>query len=297
MKKTFFILMLPFSILNGVVVDKQTDKVYFSHSSKYDFKKELKELKDILKEINVEYDFIIGTKDYFCRDYMPVQISKKELLQFVFDPPYLKGERKKFITDTKEVYEKNKWLKNFKINYSDIKLDGGNIVKWENKVIISDFIFSQNKGVEKSELIKKLEELFKADVIIIPSYPNEETGHADGIIRFVDSDTVLTIPLKNEPKKWVSKLKKVIKENDFSHIELPYTKDEENTSWAYINYLEVKDNIILPAFDNKKTDEKMIEFFENTFKETKIHTVESSRIKKEDGVLNCFTWNILLDAP
>lgn len=283
-----------------MLADSQNNKVYFSCLSSYDFVREIDELINIFKQISVEYKFIVYTRDYFCQDYMPVQISQSEFVQFVFDPPYLKKdeESKKWITDVKKVHRENKWLQQFKIYQSDIKLDGSSIVKSKNKVIVSDFIFNQNKQENKSSIIKKLKDIFKVDIILIPTCPyEEETGHVNNTIRFIDENTILTVPLKNEPEKyleWIDEFKKVIRENNLRHVELPYTEGEENTSWAYINYLRVKDNIILPIFDNEYTDTKMVEFFKNNFEKTKIHTLNLSLLKDQyDAVLDSFTWSIL----
>ena len=74
-----------------------------------------------------------------------------------------------------------------KLVYSDINLDGGNVVfsPSKEKVIISDRVFSENHGISESELAAKLEKLLEASLIIIPSLKSDMTGHADGMVRFV----------------------------------------------------------------------------------------------------------------
>ena len=65
-----------------MIIDKETNKVYFSFLSTYDYKDELKSIKNILKKYNINYGFISGTKDYFCRDYMPVQVDESISFNF-----------------------------------------------------------------------------------------------------------------------------------------------------------------------------------------------------------------------
>ncbi len=174
-----------------MIIDKETNKVYFSSQSKYDFKGELLGIQSILKKHNINWEYIEGTKDYFCRDYMPVQVAEKRLVQFKFHPDYLlRPDRLKYLTNIKEVHNKNEFLNDFDITFSNIILDGGNVIKWKDKVIITDKVFTENKNLKPSDIINELKQILECEIIIIPSYPNEETGHADGLVRFIDGNTV-----------------------------------------------------------------------------------------------------------
>ncbi len=279
-----------------MIIDKETNKVYFSFQSTYDYKKELIETQRILKKYNIDWGYIKGTKDYFCRDYMPIQVNEKHFIQFQFYPDYLlRPDRLEFLTKIKQVHTKNKFLNNFNITFSNIILDDGNIIKWKDKVIITDKIFNENKNLRKSEIIFELEKLIECKIIIIPAYPDEETGHADGLVRFIDEKTVLTYNLEIETGKkfikWKNSFLKTFKDSNIEIIMLPSVSDKEDeNNWAYLNFLQVNDLIILPSF-NRKSDEVMIQYFKETF-ETNIETVNSQNILKQGGVLNCFTWNI-----
>ncbi len=55
-----------------------------------------------LKENGINYGLLPGTKDIWCRDYMPIQVSKNRFIQFNYSPGYLKGY-KHLITDAKKV--------------------------------------------------------------------------------------------------------------------------------------------------------------------------------------------------
>jgi len=279
-----------------MIVDKITDKVYFSFQSTYDFKSELLEIQSILKNHNINWRYIKGTKDYFCRDYMPVQVTEKHLVQFQFYPDYLlRPDRLEYLTKIKHVYKKNEFLNDFNITFSNIILDGGNIIKWKDKVIITDKIFSENKNFKQSDIINELKKILECEIIIIPSYPNEETGHADGLVRFIDEKTVLTYNLEIESGKiyveWKDKFLNTFKDNKIEVKMLPSVSEKEDVdNWAYLNFLQLNDLLILPIF-NKNSDQIMVEFFKDTFK-INIETVYSKKIFDQGGVLNCFTWNI-----
>ena len=73
-----------------MIPDSQTNFVYFSSilrdSDKY--QPFWNRLKIILDYEAVQYGFIDGTRDIWCRDYMPVQVSKDKFVQFTYFPDY-----------------------------------------------------------------------------------------------------------------------------------------------------------------------------------------------------------------
>lgn len=278
-----------------MIPDWKTNKVYYSFQSTYDFKPELNELREIIKHNNFNHSHISGTKDYYCRDYMPIQLTKNEFVQFKFQPDYLinRPERLEFVTNTNNVLKKNVFLENFRIKQSELILDGGNIIKSENKVIITDKVAKDN-NLTVEQIKPELEKILKVKVIVIPSYPGEETGHADGIIRFLNENTVLTINLENETNDWKEKLIFEINKAGLKMFSLPKAKSPEK-DWRYINYLQVSNNIIVPSFkNNRESDKIIIPYMKNLFQRFgyNIVTLDADRISENGGVLNCFTWNI-----
>lgn len=273
--------------------DNETNKVYFSYQSTFDFKSKLKELKNILDESNIEWGMINGTKDFFCRDYMPVQVEEKTLVRFVFRPDHLLNnpEQCMYVTDTNLVFKNNDFLNHYRIVNSCIILDGGNVVKCKSRVIITDKVFIDNPLVPDTELIQQIELLLGVQVIIIPRIPDEATGHADGLIRFVDENTVLTINLKYQDKLWREKFLQVLHDTGLKVISLPDLPHYSKDNWAYINFLWVKDLIIVPAL-NEVNDVVIERFFKETFNGSKIRMVKANRILAMGGGLNCFTWTI-----
>src|SRR3989304_8642166 len=117
-----------------LITDEETNFVYFSGLLKKWYEPEYERIISILDEYKVKHDLLKGTKDIWCRDYCPVQISEREFVQFKYEPSYLNGFGM-YKSDPFKVNEKN-YLR--EISYCDVNLDGGNIVKAKNKVIISD---------------------------------------------------------------------------------------------------------------------------------------------------------------
>ncbi|MBK8292295.1 MAG: agmatine deiminase family protein [Flammeovirgaceae bacterium] len=78
-------------------------------------------------------------------------------------------------------------------------------------------------------------------------------------------------------------------------MEIPYPSAHSNSQSAdglYINFLQLKDFILLPIFEFAE-DEKAIRLFEQLYPNNKIKTIDSREISKDGGVLNCITWNIM----
>jgi len=93
------------------------------------------------------------------------------------------------------------FLKKQGITYqkSDLILDGGNAVEnYHGKVIVTDRFLQDNK-LSKSDAISKLKALLKVEhVAVIPSDDPEGLAHADGMLMFVDENT-LVINRYDEP--------------------------------------------------------------------------------------------------
>jgi len=144
--------------------------------------------------------------------------------------------------------------------------------------------------------INELENLFETKVIIIPKEPNDFTGHADGVIRYYDNETVLINGYKpTDKREFQNRLTKELKNQGLRTIEIPYNPyDNGNYDMAdglYINYLQMDNFILLPTFE-KKEDEKAYRQFEQLFSRQTIETIDSRDISVDGGVLNCITWNI-----
>lgn len=252
-----------------------------------------KNLIAILEKHNVKYSFIKGTKDIWCRDYMPVQTKSGKFIQFRYEPSYLKGKKEweDSRSDVKEVCR----LNNINATFSDINLDGGNVLICDGRAILSDRIFSENPNFEKDSLINELSKLLECEIIIIPAQKGDYTGHADGMVRFVDRNTILGNKLADEYKYWQKGMQKVIDTYNLTYIDVPFItdiKDPKHPGSAigiYVNFLEVNDLIVMPIF-NRDEDRQVLEILQRTFPNKIIETIDYNDVAKEGGLLNCTTW-------
>lgn len=271
--------------------------VYISSLLKKKFPTAAKELISVLDKHNIIVKELTNTKDIWCRDYMPIQNRLGELVQFKYNPSYLKGKKEweESRSDVHIVCETN----GIKPIYSDINIDGGNIVLYNDKAILTDRIFSENPNYDKDKLIAELEFLLKAKIIVIPAIKTDITGHADGMVRFVNENTILGNNLDIEYKYIRDGINKVCKENGLSYINVPFfepKKDkshEMNVIGIYVNYLEVGNLIVLPKFGEKDNlDLETEQLFKKIFPDRIIETVNYNEVALEGGLLNCSTWTI-----
>ena len=241
--------------------------VYLSEILKKKYPDTCNKLISILEKHNVEYSFLKATKDIWCRDYMPVQTPSGKLIQFTYDPSYLRGNKEweDSRSDVKEVCR----LNNIEVLFSDINLDGGNVLICDGRAIISDRIFSENPNRDKDELVMELSKLLDCEIIIIPAENDDMTGHADGMVRFVNKNTILGNNLEEEYKYWREGMQKVIDKYNLKYINMPFflPKDSKHPLSAvgiYVNYLEVNNLIVLPVF-GRDEDKQAIDIMQKIF--------------------------------
>ena len=280
-----------------MITDKETNTIYFSEKLLEQSPEIAKQISESIKLFGADCRFLPGTKDIWARDYMPVQVNDHKLIQFTFYPDYLieyeylKSEPDSICADL-----------TLNIVKSDIILDGGNVVKSDNCVIMTDKIVIENKHkYTKVQLLSKLRELFEVDkVVLIPWDHGERYGHADGMVRFIDNETVLLQGYYNTRKDFfkddfLDYLLDSLKENhlnyEFLNIDYP---EKINAKFAYLNYLQTKDFILLPSLGIDKDDEAMEGEIKKYFPDytDKIQKIKMNSIIAKGGALNCISWTI-----
>jgi len=286
-----------------MIPDWQTNKIHFSELLSSRFPLVWSEISDILKSNQCFFDLLPKTKDIWTRDYMPIQVSEKKHIEYRYDPNYLQGD-----SDEKETRE----LKTYpdivcdtiglNTKKSDIILDGGNLVKSSDCIILTDKIIWENRRTySKHNLIKTLHETFEVDkVVLIPWDEECEFGHADGMLRFINDETVLVsgvyeVADEKLKKKIITSLKKANLNVEWIRCS---AKKEKDQNIAYINFLQTKDLMLVPRIKAPEDDiafEQISKFYSQYAMSNRIKQVDMSEIVKLGGALNCISWTIKTD--
>ena len=284
-----------------MIADNQTNTVYLSDILRKDirFSETCSEISAILDTFNIPCKYPPNTNDIWARDYMPIQGNENRFIEYRYDPDYLQGAEKGF-RDSKTYPDIVCDSINLKTLKSDILLDGGNIVKSNECVILTDKIFEENKKhYHKTQLIDKLKELFETDkIVILPWDKSEPYGHADGMIRFIDEGTVLINGyFKEYGKKYKNDFFGSLEQNGLDYKELTFNVPNvnEDLNWAYINFLQTKDLILIPKFcidEDEQALDQIKSYYPDYNIQNRICQVNMSEIVKYGGALNCITWTI-----
>lgn len=279
-----------------MITDSQTNFLYLADTLPIKYPDFYKRFESVLKDCNIPFDFLPQTKDVWAVDYMPIQKDLNKFVRFVYNPSYLQTKKYlKTISDVDEIC-KSIGIETFK---TDIIIDGGNVTRWTNKVIMTDRVFKDNPTYERKQLIKELYKLLQVDKLyFVPEQPGDFTGHSDGMVRFVDEHTVIINDYKQEKEEFYRAFEIAIHNTGLDYITIPYNvydnKSNDHANGDYINYLQMENTVIIPTFGIKE-DDITVKQLETIFAGQTIATVESNEIAYDGGILNCITWNIKTD--
>ena len=236
---------------------------------------------------NIKYKLLNNTKDIWLRDFMPVKTKSGKYVSFRYEPSYL-ADAPQLRTDFKTDIAPNFELEN--LVYSDINSDGGNVVLSPSKEtsVISDRIFTENFKYSSAELVQKLENLLESRVIIIPSLRSDMTGHADGMVRFIDENTALG----NASRSLFgleAHIKTALRNHGIEVIDFPYFDTSGDSAvGCYLNFLETEQALLLPVF-GVKTDKEALAAARSVF-DKEIIPLNINEIAADGGLLNCISW-------
>ena len=285
-----------------MIQDKDTNFVYISNKLSLwkNYSTFCNELMSVMDELKIPYGKIYDAKDIWARDFMPIQIEENVFLKYQYAPDYLVKieKRKSYITDCTEACRK------LGIQYreTDIVIDGGNVVLCGDNVIMTDKVFAENNRDKNDvDFLKQLENTFGHKVIIIPWHATgalddekaDVYGHADGFIKYCGGNRILMGNHRDSDEEEAIMIRQVLEENGYVVTEMLFTVQEPryDLNWAYINFLQVGNNIILPKFGINE-DEQAKRFIQTAFPYCRVRQIDCNAIAKDGGALHCITWNI-----
>jgi len=254
-------------------------------------------------------------KNEWCRDYMPIVAPGNDLVQFSYAPGYMTDSKKwsKRLPDPQLIKKEL----NLDIRHqSEFILDGGAIEIFGKKAILSDRFLRENH-LEPDKLIEQIQGLLDLDeIVVVPQYPYDFTGHVDGIVRFIKNDTVLINDMSEEMEKihverksnpsrfkavdgWYYSFLMTFHNAGFKTEVLPsnYANNESDKhgNGIYLNFLKLQDLIVMPSYNDKKYDDAAQDRLKELY-QREVITIDASKLAREGGMINCVTWTDLTNS-
>lgn len=230
------------------------------------------------------------TRDIWVRDFMPVVLPDGKLLEYRYDPDYLQGigADARGSKSYPDFICHKMGLPTTKI---EIILDGGNVIMQGKILIMTEKVFYENRNRYNSEeLEKELKKQFQVDKIVFIAWdPDDEYGHADSMVRFIDENTVLVNYYYEGYKKLIAPLEKAgiqVKCLQFTNIDY-----KQGHLWPYLNFVQTDKLMLYTAIDeyyDKEAKEQFEQHFPNYI--GRMRGIMMPEIIVEGGALHCISW-------
>ena len=289
----------------SLIHDDVSNVVYFSpwlKDKKEGHPEFYQRLTNLLNQIGIEYKELKSTNDYWVRDYMPIQLGDNEFLKYRYYPDYLVKSKNK--DDIETITDSSKVLRGMGISSRSTSLiiDGGNMVLCGLYIVMTDKVFTENrKKKDDWEFKALLESELGHPVIIIPwnQHDDDVYGHSDGFIKWCGDNRILMGNHVDCYPEEATSIRRILESYGFEVTEMHFNDKVDSPrydlNWAYINFLQVGKNIIMPKFDIAE-DIIAQQYIHEAFPDCTINQIEMAEIVKEGGALHCISWNVYLNC-
>lgn len=273
-----------------MITDKETDTVYLADGIRHHMPLAHNLLEALYRE-GIDLHFLRHTesrKHVWARDYMPIQLDTDRFLQYRYFPDYLKDD-----PDYIPRYETIARGLHLKCKKTDLIIDGGNVVKLKDKVIMTDKVLKENPQYTEHDLKSRLEADLECEVCLIPWDRYEIFGHADGMVRPIDGNDILMNNYVDFDKYLRKRLLAKLHDHGFHVEELHYDLPRPSKqSWAYLNFLQVKNRIFVPALGLPE-DPLALKQLQEFYPARKFIPVPGCQdLVRDGGALNCVSWTV-----
>lgn len=168
-------------------------------------------------------------------------------------------------------------------------------------IVLTVKVFKENgKDDYDPEFTDLLKKKLGHEIIILPWHcdnSNDEDadvyGHSDGFIHWCGGKKVLMSNHKETDPIEAEKIKKALVDKNFEVTEMLFDvqNPEPLLNWAYVNYLQVGNKIIVPAFGIAE-DRQALKYITEANLGCTIRQIRMRDIANNGGALHCITWNI-----
>ena len=178
-----------------MITDNLTNTVFFSDLLPKKCPNLNQHIAQILEAHGIPFHYLSKTKDIWCRDFMPVQIEENRFEFYRYTPNYLQDKTGlRLQTNPEAVLQASQNRLTHVLQNAvtiDLVLDGGNVVKCGNTIVMTEKVFAENRDKSINEVDRILKDAFQCDMVYLPWDHRETFGHSDGIIHFAGDGKVL----------------------------------------------------------------------------------------------------------
>ena len=280
-----------------MTTDNLTNTVYFSDLLPKKCPILNQHIVEALETNKIRYAYLSETKDIWCRDFMPIQIEEDRFVFYKYTPDYLQTPYyRRLQTNPDKVFQapQNR-LEQVTQNAItiDLVLDGGNVVKCGDTIVMTEKVFAENKDKTRTEVEKILKDAFRCDILFLPWDQKETFGHSDGIVHYAGDGKILLTNYDDSSLYYFRRFRKVF-EKQFEVVPLKYaTKRRHTRSWAYINFLQIGKLVLVPQLGLEE-DEQALEQIANALPDCEVIGIPALEAVRRGGGLNCISWNIAM---
>lgn len=221
-----------------------------------------------------------------------------KIVQYKYTPDYLQDKiGLRIQTNPEEVFQtEDDQLQSIwqKCSAIDLVVDGGNVVKCGDVVVMTDKVFEENKDKSRNEVEQILQEAFQGELLFVPFDRNGDEyglGYSDGIVHYIGNGKILLTNYDDFSTYFFRRYRKAL-EARFEVTTLKYkSKRIHARSWAYINYLQIGSLVLVPQLGLEE-DAQALEQISNTLPECEVIGLPALEAVRRGGALNCISWNI-----
>jgi len=308
--KPYFMALINKILQNGIPV-----KLFFRESN------DIPAVERSFKDKPLKCQPLENISDIWIRDFGPMFIYEDntvQALKTIYRPSYAYSLREMEWcrnNDTASWHITNKF-KDESESRIPLILDGGNIIhNGQGKAIVTSRIIADNPYLFEDEIREILREyLGISELYIVPCEPDDDTGHIDGMVRFLNSNVVLVGDYQEgnpEGKKVTDKIAAYLEDHGFRVFRVPNAEPKpgkyniqcrcrgirqfENAAGNYMNFLRAGDIIFLPHYQKEKENiralEALFDAIYATGREIHIEKImeDATPLAEYGGVINCIT--------
>ncbi|MBR3578536.1 MAG: agmatine deiminase family protein [Bacteroidales bacterium] len=283
---------------NPMITAPQTNTVYFSSRLPKQCPTLNAKITEVLQSHGVPYFYLAETNDIWCRDFMPIQIDEDRLVCYEYTPDYLQDTEyhKRLQTDPERVFLSEENHLSSMLPYRQpikLVLDGGNVVKCGDTVVMTDKVFVENKDKTPAEVERILRDAFHCDILFLPweNVKENYTGHSDGIVHYAGDGKILLTNYDDFSVDYYNRYREIL-DKKFEVITLKYkVKRHRERSWCYINFLQVGRLVLVPQLGTEE-DGQALEQIAKALPGCEVIGIPALEAVRRGGALNCISWNI-----